>query len=266
MVLGNEDRVTLASLVNLASSYENLQRFSEAIPLYSEAVKGVHLHTPFNKRIDIHPTHPRTAPLSPISPSLNHPLFTCGQGMRKTLGDDHDSTLIAMHCLGYCYQRMSSNEVDETGEHGSGSEAGTADGGSQGHASDGRSGLDITDPKDKAKHSQQAKELYIECLTRRRQVSGDESEATLKTLHQLATVLSDNDELDASEAMFAECVEKRRRVCGEDSQAYLASVSGLANVCTRRKDHGRALQLMEECLEQRVKGDTISDTPSNALF
>ena len=43
-VLGNEDKVTLASLVNLASSYENLHRFSEAIPLYSEAVKGDQAH------------------------------------------------------------------------------------------------------------------------------------------------------------------------------------------------------------------------------
>ena len=51
----------------------------------------------------------------------------------------------------------------------------------------------------------------------------------LKTLHQLATVLSDNDELEASEALFVECAEKRKRVCGEDSQPYLASLSGLAN-------------------------------------
>ena len=87
-------------------------------------------------------------------------------------------------------------------------------------------------------------------------MGGDESEAMLKTLHQLATVLSDNEELDASEALFVECVEKRKRVCGEDSQPYLASLSGLAHVYTKKKEHGQALRLMEECLEQRVKGDT----------
>jgi hypothetical protein len=86
-------------------------------------------------------------------------------------------------------------------------------------------------------------------------VNGDESEAMLKTLHQLATILSDNEELDASEALFVECVEKRRRVCGEDSQPYLASLCGLAHVYTKKKEHGQALRLMEECLEQRVKGD-----------
>ena len=41
-LLGNEDKVTLASLMNLASSLENLHRFSEAVPLYSEAVRGEH--------------------------------------------------------------------------------------------------------------------------------------------------------------------------------------------------------------------------------
>ena len=77
--------------------------------------------------------------------------------MRQTLGDDHDSTLVAMHSLGYCYQRMCSHEDDEGGEAGIG--AGLAD----------------ERVKDKAKHSAQAKELYMECLARRRQVRGQES-------------------------------------------------------------------------------------------
>ena len=72
--------------------------------------------------------------------------------MRQTLGDDHDSTLVAMHCLGYCYQRMCSDEGDEWQEPGNG--AASAD----------------DHLKDKARHNAQAKELYMECLARRRQV------------------------------------------------------------------------------------------------
>ena len=80
--------------------------------------------------------------------------------MRQILGDDHDSTLIAMHCLGYCYQRMCSDEGDEMDEHGTGTVS-----------ADNRI-------KDRARNNEQAKELYIECLARRRQVSGDEAKAT----------------------------------------------------------------------------------------
>ena len=93
--------------------------------------------------------------------------------------------------------------------------------------------------------------LYVDCLSSRQLVLGDEHPDTLRSLKVVAQLFRDKNELDLALPLYEECLARSNRILGDGDTFSLSLIYDLADLYERKGENDLALSFYEQCLKQR---------------
>ncbi|KAJ3106231.1 Kinesin light chain 3 [Phlyctochytrium bullatum] len=101
-----------------------------------------------------------------------------------------------------------------------------------------------------------AEPLFVDCLERRRRVSGEDHPATLNYTNNLAVLYDRQGLLGKAEPLYAKCFETQRRILGEEHPDTLTSAINLAGLFQAQGLFNKAEPLYLDCVNhsQRTLG------------
>ena len=130
--------------------------------------------------------------------------------------------------------------------------------------------------------AEQAAALLDQALAQRRSLFGEKHAATLETLHALASIHLDRDELTSAHTHFVAAAEGRREVLGASHPDTLSSMSGLGAVHQAQGSLDEAARIHSQVLDGRrnllkateaaaandeaIKGEKASDETRTAAI
>jgi tetratricopeptide (TPR) repeat protein len=93
--------------------------------------------------------------------------------------------------------------------------------------------------------------LYVDCLSSRQLILGDDHPDTLRSLKIVAQLFRDKNESDLALPLYEECLARCNRVLGDHDTFSLSLIYDLADLYERKGEDGLALSLYEQCLKKR---------------
>ncbi|KAH6975384.1 hypothetical protein BKA56DRAFT_489658 [Ilyonectria sp. MPI-CAGE-AT-0026] len=249
-VLGEETLGTLASLSNLALTYQKQGRWGQAEKLGLQAVKS-------QKRI-LGEEHPHT-----LTSMSNLSIIYEEQGrwdqakelglqvletQKRILGEEHRDTLTSMNNLALIYRRQGRWDQAE------------------------KLGLQVVETRNRIlgeehpdtliRRWDQAEKLGLQVFKTQKWILGEEHPGTLTSMSNLALTYQNQGRWGQAEKLGLQVVETRKRILGEEHRDTLVSMSNLA--CTWYES-GRChdgMVLLQDCFPilERVMGPDHPET------
>jgi tetratricopeptide (TPR) repeat protein len=109
----------------------------------------------------------------------------------------------------------------------------------------------------------EAEDLHRTCLERRKAIFGDDHPHTLISMNNLAATYYNQGKYADAEDLHRSCMERRNAVLGEDHPRTLLTIDYLARTCEIQGKYAEAENLYRLCLQRRK--DTLGDDHRETL-
>ncbi|KAJ7648001.1 hypothetical protein FB45DRAFT_212097 [Roridomyces roridus] len=261
-LFGDEHPDTLVAMANLARTYSELGRHSEAEQLKLSVLQQC-------RRLlgDEHPDTLLTmgnlastySELGRHSEAEQLELSVLQQ-RRKLLGDEHPDTLLAMGNLASTYSELGRHSEAEQLELSVLQQRRMLLGDEHPDTLLTMGNLAST-YSELGRHSE-AEQLKLSVLQQRRKLLGDEHPRTLLAMGNLASIYSELGRHSEAEQLQLSVLQQRRKLLGDEHPRTLLAMGNLASTYSELGRHSKAEQLELSVLQQRRKllGDEHPDT------
>jgi serine/threonine-protein kinase len=246
--LGDDHPDTLRSLNALASTLFGRGRYAEATVLFEEGYAA--------KRRELGPLHPDTLLLASNLAAAYLELGRWAEaevlqrevveGRVKVLGEAHDQTAMSVHNLGVTLAQLGRYEEAEAELRKAIAVRETLPGVERNLLFSESYLADVLRARGRFP---EAETLYLETLSRQREVCGSDDGDTLKTAGGLAELRVLEGDLEAAEALIGEILELQVRARGEGHPDTLQTLTCLARIRNEQGRFDEAIEVAQRAVE-----------------